>query len=118
MFNYKIARKQTEINQARKFIAENGFEVPSNGIFVIAENVNKNGSELLGVGVLQTKSFIEPFICNNPIVANNIYRMIEGIGLLSESDLFVIINEKKLGNLMEKLGYEKINLSIWRKKWD
>jgi len=116
MFSYKIVKKAEDKERVLRFIEENGFDVPQDGVFLLAED---DGGEVVGVGVLQLNLMLEPFIAKNPMVAHRLFYNIEGIAQLNNNQIFCMIGENKdLNNLMEKLGYEELKVRVWRKKWD
>lgn len=111
--NYKILNQLDE--KVSNFISESGFEIPKGDIYLVAYD----GDKVVGFTSLQKIVIIEPFITENPVVANNLFQRAEVLAQLMSNDLFAILRNDKLGATIAKLNFQQLeNYTIWRKKWD
>ncbi len=110
---YKILNNLDE--KISNYISENGFEIPKSDIYLVAYDDDK----IVGFTSLQKIIIIEPFISENPLVANNLFQRAEALAQLMSNDLFAILRNDKLGATISKLNFQHLkNYTIWRKKWD
>lgn len=75
--------------------------------------------DIIGIIGLRNIPLIEPFISDNPLVTNNLYRMAEGILINQQQiDAFGFCDKDK-EPLFNKFGFETIESEkiIMRKRW-
>lgn len=97
------------------FIKSYGFEIPVSNFYLVAYDDN---DKVIGFATIQSINILEPFICTNPIVANNLYQKAEVIAQMVSNKLFCLSSSEAVDKLLTKLGYEKLENRIWRKKWE
>lgn len=109
---YKI---EPEINEKIiDFIKKYKLEIPQKPLFyLVAYDENNN---IIGLCSLQNILIIEPFISENPIVGYNLYQKAEILASINGESLWAFTNN--VDKILEKLNFEKININVWRKKWD
>ncbi len=96
------------------FIKSYGFEIPTSNFYLVAYDDN---DKVIGFASIQSINILEPFICINPIVANNLYQRAEMVAQMTSDRLFCLSSSEAVDKLLGKLGYEKLNNTLWRKKW-
>ncbi len=101
---YRLANKE-DIELVRQKCEQNKIDVPSEGIIVVA--VNDLG-QLVGCAGLKLKYFIEPLISDNGVVANNLFRMIDGHCLITGASSLRCIADESMEDVYTKAGFETI----------
>lgn len=100
---YRVANEEDR-GQIEKLCSEHGINYPDGIFMLVAED--ENG--ICGIIGLKTETFIEPFISGNPLVANNLYRMVEGFGLITGVKKFRCVTDEENEELFSKVGFETI----------
>lgn len=112
MINYRFY-KQEDFEKVKELCQKHNLNFPyDNQILVVAEDDRK---EIIGVGGIRVDYVYNPLISeNNPLVANNLVRIIEGIlmaqGIKRIRAEVETDNERHIGHL-EKFGFEIIEKS-------
>lgn len=100
------------------YCAAKDINYPERSIKLIAVDDN---DMIVGVVGLEINVFIEPLISDNAVVANNLFRMAEGICLgKGLSNVSAIVSNKELEKRLVENGFELLNIKeykIWEKKY-
>lgn len=115
MIEYKILKTKEEFKLVEELCKKNNLVPKIDGLTIMAVQDDK----ILGVINMDLIPSIELFISENPIVGNNLFRMIEG-NLLTSGTKFVRCNPTpSLEKLYTKVGFEvvKADKIIMEKKY-
>jgi hypothetical protein len=102
--NYRLAQPK-DAEQIRDLCLVNKIAIPQVGILFVAEQDDR----IVGVIGMRAETIIEPLISTNPIAANTLFSMCEGVALsngVREITCRVADNKTQIIELCEKVGFE------------
>ena len=94
-------RNDEVIKYAEKF----GIDLPKDGTLVIAES---NTGKVEGLFNIRTVFMIEPFICENPLIASKLWNFIATKSTLGGVKIMRAFVKEKNIKLLEKLGFYRV----------
>lgn len=116
----RLYNHETDFEKVKDYCSKHNIAFPSrNSTLIVSFNDQGNVNGLVG---MKTEVYVEPLIADNPILANNLGRMIEGVilqaGIRIVKASVPSENKKHIAQL-EKEGFEitEINHTIMEKSY-
>lgn len=119
MINIRKYNPQTDYEHVQKLCDENKIAFPNENLVLF---VAEDNGQIVAISGLKKEIKVEPLIANNPVIANNLGKMMEAIAIFSDvNSLYANVdksNEKHI-NQLEKAGFEIIetNKVILQKRY-
>lgn len=101
MINYRPV-KQEDVEDIKLLCDKNKIGYPHPESFIL---IAEEGGKVIGFTGLVNLTFIEPFISENPLVANNLYNQALGILINQKTKNVFCYCDKEKQELFEKFGF-------------
>ena len=102
---YKILNTSAEYKGAEELCIEHNASIPNDGLTMIG--VDDTG-KVVGAISLRSVFFIEPLVSNNPIVATELFKRMEGVVLAKGANILRCITKEENENRFSKAGFIKV----------
>lgn len=103
MITYKILNNESEITKVAELCEKHKLKPKFAGLTILA----LDGEELVGMINLANVPSIELFISDNSLVANNLFRQVEGYLITQGSSVVRCNPTPNLEKIYKKVGFEK-----------
>lgn len=103
---YDFWNERTDFKQINDLCNKHNIAFPdTSGIIYVAKDDN---GKIVGFIAAKQQLYIEPFICENPLAANKLYRQMEKILALTKKNVVRCICDKSKEKLFAKVGFRTI----------